>query len=285
MTGTVQNFWMQQLHANSWGFRSTGAAGPVVALALLLFGVSGAEAHAGSGAKQGQGSQALGSLTARGTVTVNGMPASNDTTVFVGDTIRTSEDGTVTFSINGKGSFRLASSSEMSFQPDPRYTGELKSGIVVMNSFGGATDISVRAGNYVVAPVIQAQQSSSRIERHVDGSFAIACLDGSVGLIPLEGSTGRVLQAGESANILTSGQLEAVLTPPKATTPAESASTNTPGAPTAPDTQPPPPPVHGSSSKKNEYILLGVAAAAAIGVAVGVAGAGHGSPSVSPSTP
>jgi hypothetical protein len=279
---------MRKLHANSQRFRSVGAAAPVVAaLALLLFCVVGVEARAGSGgAKQGQGPQALGSLTARGTVTVNGMPASNDTTVFVGDTIRTSEDGTVTFSINGKGSFRLASNSEMSFQPDPRYTGELKSGIVVMNSFGGATDISVRAGNYVVAPVIQAQQSSSRIERHTDGSFVIVCLDGSVGLIPLEGSTGRVLQAGESTNILASGELEAVLTPPKAPTAGETAATGaTPSPTTTADTQPPPPPVHGNSSKKNEYILLGVAAAAAIGVAVGVAGAGHGSPSVSPSTP
>jgi hypothetical protein len=279
---------MQQIHASSQGFQSARAVAPIVAaaLTLLLFGVSGVEARAGSGTKQGQAPQAMGSLTARGTVTVNGMPASNDTTVFVGDTIRTSEDGTVTFSINGKGSFRLASNSEMSFQPDPRYMGELKSGIVVMNSFGGATDISVRVGNYVVAPVIQAQQSSSRIERHGDGSFAIACLDGSVGLIPLEGTTGRVLGAGESGNILASGELEAVLTPPKATTPAESATTAAGATPTTtPDTQPPPPVVHGSSNKKNEYILLGVAAAAAIGVAVGVAGAGHGSPSVSPSTP
>ena len=272
---------MEQLHANSQGFRNARAAAPVLAaaLALLLFGVSGVEAGAGSGAKQVGRRRSTGSLTARGTVTVNGMPASNDTTVFVGDTIRTSEDGTLTFSMNGKGSFRLASNSEMSFQPDPRYTGELKSGIVVMNSFGGATDISVRAGNYVVAPVIQTQQSSSRIERHADGSFAIACLDGSVGLIPLEGSTGRVLQVGESANILASGELEAVLTPPKAATPTESATTaatTTPSATT--DTQPPPPPVHGSNSKKNEYILLGVAAAAAIGVAVGVAGAGTWKP-------
>ena len=60
MVGTVQNFGMQQIHANSQGFRSARTVAPVVAaaLALLLFGVSGVKARAGSGAKQGQAPQA-----------------------------------------------------------------------------------------------------------------------------------------------------------------------------------------------------------------------------------
>ena len=117
-------------------------------------------------------------------------------------------------------------------------------------------------------------------------------LEGSVGLIPLEGATGRVLQSGESVNILPSGELDiakatgaAPVAAPKQTplpegtpNPAEQAST----------TQPPPeapvPPVQ-HKDKTKEYILIGVIAGGAVGIAAGVAGAGHGHSSVSPSTP
>src|ERR1700760_1937436 len=171
------------------------------AFALLVPCVTLSAAKSPGAAKQAQAPQPLGSISAVGSVSVNGVPAPADATIFVGDTIRTSDSGAVSLSISGKGAFKIAPGSEMAFLPDPRFTGELKSGMVVMSSFGGATDISVRVGNYVVAPVIQAQQSASRIERHADGSFTITCMDGSVGLIPLEGATGRVLQSGESANI------------------------------------------------------------------------------------
>lgn len=253
------------------------------ALALLIPCATLTAARLPNSTKQTQAPQALGSISAVGSVSVNGVPAPSDATIFVGDTIRTSDSGAVSFSLSGKGAFKIAPNSEMSFLPDPRFTGELKSGLVVMNSFGGATDISVRVGNYVVAPVIQAQQSASRIERHPDGSFTIACLDGSVGVIPLEGATGRVLQSGEAANILPSGELEQAKAAPTPETPPKAAGTTATAANTPP---PEPPPVHGnSSSKKNEYILLGVAGAAAVGIAAGLAGRGHGSPSVSPSTP
>ena len=230
--------------------------------------------------KQTQSPQAVGSLSSAGSVLVNGSPAPGDVTIFSGDTVRTN-DGTAAVSLSGKGSFKLAPNSEMSFQPDPRYSGELRSGIVMMSSFGGATDVSVRAGNYVVAPVIQAQQSASKIERHSDGSFTISCLDGSVGLIPLEGTTGRVLQSGESANILASGQLDQAQAPP---TPAPVEETPAAAA-TKPVDQTPAPVPAKSSSKKNEYILLGLAGVAAVGAAAALAGSGHGSSSVSPSTP
>ena len=251
-------------------------------------------ALASPSSSRSQNPQALGSITVRGNVSVNGVLASSDSTVFVGDTIRTGPDGTAALTINGKGSFRLGSDSEVSFQADPRYTGELKSGTVVMSSFGGATDISLRAGSYVVAPVIQTEQSASRIERHADGSFTLACLEGSVGLIPLEGTTGRVLKASEYANILPSGELEqaqaqsplnqtaAAEKPAEIPAPTPGTETPTTAGPTEPQTPPPPP---TGSSKKTEYILLGVGGAAAVGIAAGLAGKGHGSSSVSPSTP
>ena len=238
--------------------------------------------------------QALGSVTTVGPVYINGVPAPTDLTIFPGDTLKTAELGSAAFSIGGKGSFKILSNSEMVFPLDPRYSGELKAGSVVMNSFNGATDVSLRVGNYVVAPVIEAQQSTSQVVRRADGSFTISCLEGSVGMIPLEGATGRVLQSGESITILPSGELDiakatgaasgAAPAPTPTPAPATPPSTTEPASTTPPAPEAPVPPVQ-HKDKTKEYILIGVIAGGAVGIAAGVAGAGHGHSSVSPSTP
>jgi hypothetical protein len=248
----------------------------VLMLALLAFCAVRSEAGSPPAERRAQAPQSIGSISSIGPVSINGAPASGEATIFAGDSVKTGATGTAVFSLSGKGSFKLAPNSDMSFAPDPRYSAELRAGTVIMTSFGGATDISVRAGSFVIAPVIQAQQSASKIERHADGSFTISCLDGSVGLIPLEGATGRVLQAGQLANLLPSGQLEAgPSAEPTAATPVDT------GPPQAPA---PPVSVHGNS-KKNEYILLGLAGGGAVIIAAALAGRGHGSSSISPSTP
>jgi hypothetical protein len=238
--------------------------------------------------------QALGSVTTVGPVTINGVTAPADLTIFPGDTLKTGDLSSAAFSISGKGSFKILSNSEMVFPPDPRYSAELKAGSVVMNSFNGATDVSLRVGNYVVAPVIEAQQSTSQVVRHADGSFTVTCLEGSVGMIPLEGATGRVLQSGESVNILSSGELDIAKTT-GATPGTEATQTPTPTPESKPNpaeqvstTQPPPEapvPAVQHKDKTKEYILIGVVAGGAVGIAAAVAGAGHGKSSVSPSTP
>lgn len=241
--------------------------------------------------------QAVGSLTTVGPVLINGVPAPADLTIFPGDTLKTNETGSAAFSLSGKGGFKILSNSEIVFPPDPRYSAELKAGSVVMNSFNGSTDISLRVGNYVVAPVIESQQSTSQVVRHADGSFTITCLEGSVGMIPLEGATGRVLQSGESANIAASGELEgakvvgtapttaATTTPtPTPTTPGSAPTTTETASTTQPVPEAPVPPVQ-QKDKTKEYILIGVVAGGAVGIAAAVAGAGHGKSSVSPSTP
>jgi hypothetical protein len=261
------------------------AAGLLCALPLM--------AGAPRAARKAQ-NQALGSVTTVGPVTINGVPAPADLTIFPGDTLKTGDMSSAAFSISGKGSFKILSNSEMVFPPDPRYSAELKAGSVVMNSFNGATDVSLRVGNYVVAPVIEAQQSTSQVVRHADGSFTVTCLEGSVGMIPLEGATGRVLQSGESVNILPSGELD-VAKATGATPGTEATQTPTPTPETKPNpaeqvstTQPPPEapvPAVQHKDKTKEYILIGVIAGGAVGIAAGVAGAGHGKSSVSPSTP
>src|SRR6202035_1712669 len=179
----------------------------VTLLAAGLLGALPLMAGGPRAARKAQ-NQALGSVTTVGPVTINGVPAPADLTIFPGDTLKTGDEGSAAFSVSGKGSFKILSNSEIVFPPDPRYTAELKAGSVMMNSFNGATDISLRVGNYVVAPVIESQQSTSQVVRHADGSFTITFLEGSVGMIPLEGATGRILQSGESVNLLPSGELE-----------------------------------------------------------------------------
>jgi ferric-dicitrate binding protein FerR (iron transport regulator) len=263
-------------------------------VALLAAGLLGAlplMAGAPRAARKAQ-NQALGSVTTVGPVTVNGVPAPADLTIFPGDTLKTADLGSAAFSISGKGSFKLLSNSEIVFPPDPRYTAELKAGSVVMNSFNGATDVSLRVGNYVVAPVIQAQQSTSQVVRHADGSFTVTCLEGSVGLIPLEGATGRVLQSGESVNILPSGELDIARVPgaaPTQTPTPETTPSTTPSPAEQVSTKQPPPeapvPAVQHKDKTKQYILIGVVAGGAVGIAAGVAGAGHGKSAVSPSVP
>jgi hypothetical protein len=263
-------------------------------VALLAVGLLGAlplMAGVPRAARKAQ-NQALGSVTTVGPVTVNGVPAPADSTIFPGDTLKTADLGSAAFSISGKGSFKLLSNSEIVFPPDPRYTAELKAGSVVMNSFNGATDVSLRVGNYVVAPVIQAQQSTSQVVRYADGSFTVTCLEGSVGLIPLEGATGRVLQSGESVNILPSGELDIAKVPgaaPTQTPTPETTPSTTPSPAEQVSTKQPPPeapvPAVQHKDKTKQYILIGVVAGGAVGIAAGVAGAGHGKSAVSPSTP
>src|SRR6202521_2477944 len=262
-------------------------------MALLAAGLLCALPLMAGGARKAQ-NQALGSMTTVGSVYINGVPAPADLTIFPGDTLKTSDTGSAAFSISGKGAFKILSNSEMVFPPDPRYTAELKAGSVVMNSFNGATDISLRVGNYVMAPVIEAQQSTSQVVRHADGSFTVTCLEGSVGMIPLEGATGRVLQSGESVNILPSGELDIAKVPGAAPGGAPT-QTPTPTPETTPNpaeqvsTKQPPPeapvPAVQHKDKTKEYILIAVIAGGAVGIAAGVAGAGHGKAAVSPSTP
>ena len=259
-------------------------------VALLAAGLLGALPLMAGAPRAGRKAQnqALGSVTTVGPVTINGVPAPADLTIFPGDTLKTNDMGSAAFSIGGKGSFKLLSNSEIVFPPDPRYTAELKAGSVVMNSFNGATDISLRVGNYVVAPVIQAQQSTSQVVRHADGSFTVTCLEGSVGMIPLEGATGRVLQSGESVNILPSGELDIAKVPGAAATQTPTPESKPSPAEQASATQPPPAtpvPAVQHKDKTKQYILIGVVAGGAVGIAAAVAGAGHGKSAVSPSTP
>jgi ferric-dicitrate binding protein FerR (iron transport regulator) len=252
----------------------SGVLGCLRPLALLLLLVPGL-AYA-TPASKGQERRPLGSLSAAGEVNVNGALVPAESTIFTGDMLNTGATGTATFSMSGKGSFKIAPQSQLAFAAEPQYLAELKAGTVVMGTFGSATDFNLRAGNFTVVPVVQGEPSASKITREPDGSFSISCLEGSIGVLPIEGTAGRFLQSGQSVVISLEGQLG----------PAQ----QTAAPPVAPSQAPPTkPPTPGSTVQKKSYtmwIVLGVAGAGAAGIAAAAGGHGSGSaPPISPSRP
>jgi hypothetical protein len=237
----------------------------VLALQLLLFPAL-ADARAAS---QEQQKQPLGSLSSVGQVYVSNSVAPAQSTIFTGDALRTDDMGTATFTISGKGSFAIASRSQLVFTGSQQYVAELKSGIVVMSSESGPSGINLRIGNFVAVAVTQGEQSTSKIEAVADGSFLISCSEGSVGIVPLEGPpNGVFLQVGQTVTISAQGELSAM----NATIAENTAA----------------PPQEAPSVKKNNHtglIILAVAGAGAVGIGVALAGHKGSSEPVSPSSP
>jgi hypothetical protein len=151
----------------------------------------------------------LGSMNSAGEVYVNNSPAPSEATIFSGDSLRTGEHGTATFTISGKGTLKISPNSTLVFTNDPRYVAEVKSGAVVLDSASGPAGITIRTGPYVAVFPLRDEIGTSEIEGTPDGSYLVSCLDGSVSLIPLEGTSGRILQAGQSVIISGEGRLSA----------------------------------------------------------------------------
>jgi len=208
--------------------------------------------------------QALGSLSSVGEVYVNNSPAPGDSTIFTGDTVRTGQAGTATFTSSAQGTFQISPQSQVAFNGGDQYVAELQSGMVVMSSRRGPQGLNLRVGSFTAVGVTDGEQSTSKIEKGADGSFTVTCLDGSVILVPTAGSNGLLMQAGQTVNISGQGQLSAV----KET-----------------GTVPPPNPTPGTVQQKKSYtmwIVIGAAGAGGVGAALALAGH-KSSPSVSPS--
>jgi hypothetical protein len=237
-----------------------------LALQLVLFPML-ADARPAS---RPQEKQPLGSLSSIGPVYVSDSVAPASSTIFTGDTLRLGDAATATFTISGRGSFEIASHSQLVFTGSQQYVAELKSGTVMMSSSSGASGIALRIGNYVVLAVTQGEQSTAKIDGAADGSFVISCTQGSVGIVPLDGSpNGIFLQVGQSISLSPQGELSA----PRATV-ASTATTS----PTQPSASAP-------KSSHTGLIILGVAGAAGgVAAAVALGSKGHGQ-TVSQSAP
>ena len=236
----------------------------VVPLQLVLFS---ALAEAGT-TSQAQERTPLGALSSVGQVYVSNSVVPTESTIFAGDTLRTDNTATAAFTTSGKGSYEIASRSQLMFTGTQQYVAELKSGVVVMSSMNGPSGINLRVANFVVVAVTQGEQSTSKIEAVSDGSFLISCSEGSVGIVPLEGPpNGLFLQAGQSVTISPQGELSAPTATVASTVPATTPAQKSPAA----------------NKSKTAWIILGVAGGG--GAAAAAALAGHKSSSVSTSTP
>jgi ferric-dicitrate binding protein FerR (iron transport regulator) len=234
----------------------------LLALQLVLF-TALADARPASGAQE---KQPLGSLSSVGQVYVSNAVVPSESTIFTGDALRTGDMATATFTLSGKGSYAIASRSQLVFTGSQQYIAELKSGTVVMSSVNGPAGINLRAGNFVVVAVTQGEQSTSKVDSASDGSFLITSSEGSVGIVPLEGPpNGIFLQPGQSVTISAQGELSA---------PTTGALINT-----EPASQPP----TVKNNSHTGWIILGVAGGGAA-IAGAVLASHKSSPSVSASS-
>ena len=225
--------------------------GPV-GLVGWLFALSLAVSYTRVSAQELQ-KEPLGSLSSTGEVYVNDSPAPADSTIFAGDTVRTGQTGSATFTMSGKGDLKVSRQSQLVFSDGSQYAAALNAGTIVLDSSSGPTGVTLRVGGFVVVPTVRDQVTSARIDGTTGGSFRISSLDGAVAVVPLEGTSGQILQSGQSVSISSRGELAS--------------------------------PLLAGSKSHTHWLLLGLAAAGATAGGV-TAAAGHsGRQAVSPSSP
>ena len=151
--------------------------------------------------------QPLGSLSATGEVYVNDKPVPVESTVFVGDTIRTGENSTAVFTMSGSGTLKIGARTQVALPGEPQFAAELQSGTAVIDSISGPTGIKVRAGGVVVVPAVRSRVTAAKIERQADGNYLVTCLDGDISTLALQGTAGRLLEAGQAVSVTPVGQM------------------------------------------------------------------------------
>ena len=205
----------------------------------------------------------VGALQVTGPVLVSGTPTTAETTVFVGDVIRTGADGAARITVAGSGTLILSGQTELALSGAPRYLATLRGGVLGIYSLTGARNFQVRVGNYLVVPAPDAP-ATAEVRLAADGSAQITCQSGSVGVIALEGEEVLFLRPGQTARITAAG----TLAPPEAPAP----------------TQPPPPgPRAGGGVNKGVVIAIVVGGGAA-GAALALSRKKEAAP-ISPSVP
>ena len=153
--------------------------------------------------------QPLGSLSATGEVYVNEKAVPVESTVFVGDTIRTGANSTAVFTMTGNGTLKIGAQTQLVLTGDLQFTAEMHSGTAVIDSISGPSGIKLRVGGVVVVPAVRSRVTSAKIERQADGTYLVTCLDGDISTLALEGTAGRLLEAGQSVSVTSGGQMVA----------------------------------------------------------------------------
>jgi hypothetical protein len=225
----------------------------------VLFGAT----NPASGTPQGT---ALGVLSVAGEVYVNNLRATEGATIFVGETLRTGAGGAARVTITGRGTLTVASQTQISFAPEPRYFAELQRGSVAWRALAGAANFQLRLGNFTVVPYREGE-AAAQAELAADGSAKISCAAGSIIVIQLQGSDSVFLGAGGVATVSAQGVL-------RRGEPAEAeAQGQVQGPPNAPTTAPNP---SGKTSKSRRYVVWIGLAGGGVAAAAAALAAGHG---------
>lgn len=151
--------------------------------------------------------QPLGSLSSSGEVYVNDKPVPVESTVFVGDIIRTGDNSTAVFTMTGNGTLKIGARTQVALPGEPQFVAELETGTAVLDSLSGPSGIKLRAGGVVVVPAVRSRVTSAKIERQADGTFLVTCLGGDISTLALQGTAGRLLEAGQAVSASPSGQM------------------------------------------------------------------------------
>jgi len=214
--------------------------------------------------------QPLGSMQTRGMVSVGGISATSETSLYQGDSVRTGADGSGSLDMPNRGSLMIGPNTDITFlsMASNDRLASLQSGHIALRLVTQASNTTIELGRFVLTTETNTP-AAAEVDRSMDGSAHIRCLGGSVGVIESEGIQALYLKPGEEAEITSDGKLSRVAPA------AAPASNNVAPEGSATAT------VAGKSH--TGLILLGVGGAVAGGVAALVA-THHGQPT-SPSAP
>jgi len=174
---------------------------------LVLLSALAPSAHAGGRQQQNRQPKPLASLSATGTVLVNGIVAPAQSTVSVGDSLNTDQGGTATITIDGKGAIKVFPQSQILLIQNSSYVAELSRGTAATNTLSGAPGVALRVGDYVVGPAPDAPEATATIKLEKDGGGLVSCLAGTVQVVSVQGDTSVSLKMGQSTSISTAGQV------------------------------------------------------------------------------
>jgi hypothetical protein len=209
------------------------------------------------GASQGTPQASAGSMQTTGDVSLNGMKATGEQTVYTGDTVRTTA-GMAIVDLPGAGMLNIAEDSQLVFGGAGSSIGTLKYGTAELRSQAGKTP-ALQFGNWMVSVTAQ---GVARLTVGPDGAARVESVQGSVSVMPVSGGVATLLNPGQAVLVSADGVLGKV----------ESASAAASGNPKP-----------AGKRSHTGYIILGVAGGGGIAAAV-VLATRHNTPE-SPSAP
>lgn len=196
-----------QRYKSRWSVSTVFAFWLTAGLTAFLLSAPARAAATRQDQTQNAKKQPLGSLSSTGEVYVNDKPVPVESTVFVGDTVRTGENSTAVFTMTGNGTLKIGAQTQVVLPGDPQFVAELQTGTAVIDSISGPSGIKLRVGAIVVVPAVRSRVTSAKIERQADGTFLVTCLGGDISTLALEGTAGRLLEAGQSVSVTPGGQM------------------------------------------------------------------------------